>query len=188
MGSVEPGVPVFFMKPDTALLRNNQPFFYPDFSVDLQYETELVLRINRVGRSIASKFASRYYSEIGLGVDFTARDLQSRQRKDGLPWEVAKAFDYSAPLSAKFIPTSELGNLHNIDFHLDINGTTVQTGNSADMIFKFDEIIEYVSRFISLKIGDLIFTGTPGGVGAVHINDRLQGYIGSQLMFDFEVK
>lgn len=188
LASPVPTAPVFFLKPDTALLRNNQPFFYPDFTRDLHYETELVVRIDKVGRSIAPKFAHRYYSEVGIGIDFTARDLQQQCRRLGQPWEIAKAFDYSAPLSPRFIPLEQLGGMGNIPFHLDINGATVQQGNSGDMLFGIDTLISHVSQFLTLKIGDLIFTGTPQGVGPVHVGDRLQAYIGSECLLDFEVK
>ena len=182
-----PEKPVFFMKPDSALVINNRPFFYPEFSNDVHHELELVIRIQRLGRSIPEKFASRYYSEIALGVDFTARDLQSEMKKKGLPWEIAKGFDYSAPVST-FIPIEEAGNAGDLDFHLDINGNTVQKGNSSDMIFNFDKIISYVSMFMTLKTGDLIFTGTPAGVGPVEINDHLEAYLGEKKMMDFFVK
>jgi 2-keto-4-pentenoate hydratase/2-oxohepta-3-ene-1,7-dioic acid hydratase in catechol pathway len=180
--------PVFFLKPETALLRNNQPFYYPDFTKNLHYETVLVLRICRVGRSIPEQFASRYISAIGLGIDFTARDIQDRCRKNGLPWEIAKGFDYSAPISPEFIPFAEFNDVNNINFHLELNGATVQTGNSADLIFSFNKIVSYVSQFITLKIGDLIFTGTPDGVGSVETGCHLKGYIEDRLMFDFDVK
>lgn len=183
-----PEEPVFFLKPDTALLRNNAPFFYPSFSKDVHHEVELVVKIGKVGRSIGAKFAPRYYSEVGLGIDFTARDIQQHCKAKGLPWEVAKAFDYSAPLSSKFLPVDSFGGVNNIPFKLLKNGEVVQQGNSGEMIFSVDQIIAYVSQFLTLKIGDLIYTGTPAGVGPVNINDRLQGYIGETLMFDFEVK
>lgn len=187
MNSPVPENPVFFLKPDTTLLRNNQPFFYPDFSKEIHYELELVLKIGRLGRNIQKKFAHRYYKEIGLGVDFTARDLQRNCKEKGLPWEIAKAFDGSAPIS-KFIKKEELGDINNLDFHLENNGDTVQKGNSSQMIFDYDELICYVSQFITLKIGDLIFTGTPAGVGSVAIGDRLKGYLGDELLLDFFVK
>ncbi len=187
MNSPVPENPVFFLKPDTTLLRNNQPFFYPDFSKEIHYELELVLKIGRLGRNIQKKFAHRYYKEIGLGVDFTARDLQRSCKEKGLPWEIAKAFDGSAPIS-KFIKKEELGDINNLDFHLEKNGDTVQKGNSSQMIFDYDELICYVSQFITLKIGDLIFTGTPAGVGSVAIGDRLKGYLGDELLLDFFVK
>ncbi|MBE0652204.1 MAG: fumarylacetoacetate hydrolase family protein, partial [Bacteroidales bacterium] len=169
-----PSKPVFFMKPDTALVIRNRPFFYPDFSEDVHHEIEVVLKINRLGRSIEEKFASRYFSEIALGVDFTARDLQSACKAKGLPWEIAKGFDYSAPIS-KFMESKEFNNIDALDFHLDINGSTVQKGNTSEMIFSFSKIIAYVSRFMTLKTGDLIYTGTPAGVGPVKIGDKLEG-------------
>jgi 2-keto-4-pentenoate hydratase/2-oxohepta-3-ene-1,7-dioic acid hydratase in catechol pathway len=183
-----PRNPVFFLKPETALLRNNQPFYYPDFTENLHYETELVLRICRVGRSIPEQFASRYISEIGLGIDFTARDIQDECKKKGLPWEIAKGFDYSAPVSPCFIPFEEFKDINNINFRLELDGKTVQNGNSADLIFSFNRIISYVSRFITLKIGDLIFTGTPDGVGRVEIDNNLKAYIEDKLMLDFDIK
>ncbi|MEZ7866677.1 MAG: fumarylacetoacetate hydrolase family protein [Paludibacteraceae bacterium] len=187
LNSVNPTEPVVFMKPDTAALRNNKPFFIPDFSDEVHYETELIVKINRIGKNIAPKFAHRYYDEIGLGVDFTARDIQRRLKKEGKPWEICKAFDNSAVIG-DFIPKSELGNLQNIHFHLDMDGQTVQQGNSADMIFEIDTLIAYVSRFFTLKIGDILFTGTPAGVGRVSIGNRLEGYIFNKKMFDFYVK
>ena len=186
LGATTSAQPVVFMKPDSALLRDNKPFFLPDFSSEIHYETEIVLRINKLGKNIAPRFASRYYDAIALGVDFTARDLQRDFREKGLPWELAKGFDNSAVISP-FLPIEDFDK-NNIAFHLDINSTTVQTGNTADMIFSFDEIIAYVSRFFTLKIGDLIFTGTPSGVGKVNINDVLEGYIGEQKMFCFRIK
>jgi 2-keto-4-pentenoate hydratase/2-oxohepta-3-ene-1,7-dioic acid hydratase (catechol pathway) len=183
-----PDEPVFFMKPDTALLRNNAPFFYPSFSKDIQHEVELIIKINKVGRCIGEKFASRYYSEVGLGIDFTARDVQQRCKEKGLPWEVAKAFDFSAPISSKFLPIADFESVDIIPFRLVKNGEVVQEGNSGDMLFNVNRIISYVSQYVTLKIGDLIYTGTPAGVGPVVIGDRLQGYIADTLMFDFEVK
>ncbi len=182
-----PEKPVFFMKPNTAMIIRNRPFFYPGFSEDVHYEVELVIRINRNGKHIREKFASGYYDQVGLGIDFTARDLQSQAKAKGLPWEVAKAFDGSAPVSS-FIPLAELDDRQNIRFHLDINGKTVQEGNSNLMIFSVDRIISYVSQFITLKMGDLIFTGTPKGVGQVKIGDHLTGYIEEKKMLDFRVK
>lgn len=188
LGNPVPSVPVFFMKPDTALLRNNAPFFYPSFSKDIQHEVELIIKINKVGRCIAEKFANRYYSEVGLGIDFTARDVQEQCKSAGLPWEVAKAFDFSAPISSKFLPLERFESVNAIPFHLLKNGEVVQQGCSSDMLFSVDKIIAYVSQFVTLKIGDLIYTGTPVGAGAVAIGDSLQGFIGETLMFDFEVK
>ncbi len=182
-----PAKPVFFMKPDSAMVIANRPFFYPDFSKDVHFELEVVIRIDRLGRSIEEQHANRYFSEIGLGVDFTARDLQSEMKKKGLPWEIAKGFDYSAPVS-EFFPVSKYKNLHNLSFRLDLNGSTVQNGNTSLMIFTFEKIISYVSRFVTLKTGDLIFTGTPAGVGPVAINDRLEAYLEGEKLMDFSVK
>lgn len=182
-----PKKPVFFLKPDSALVIKNRPFFYPDFSKDVHHELELVIRIQRLGRSIPEKFADRYYAEVGLGIDFTARDLQNEMKDKGLPWEIAKGFDYSAPVS-EFIPVSELGDVADLDFHLQLNGKTVQQGNSKDMIFNFEKIIAYVSQFMTLKTGDLIYTGTPAGVGPVEIGDHLECYLQDKKMMDFYVK
>lgn len=186
LGNKLPEKPVFFLKPDTALLRKNEPFYYPEFSQEIHYETEVVIRINKVGKYIEKKFAHRYYDEIGLGIDFTARDLQRQCKEKGLPWEIAKSFDHSAPLSETFINKEELPEFMN--FKLDLNGNIVQDGNTKDMLFSVDELLEYVSRFYTLKIGDLLFTGTPVGVGKVKIGDRLKGYLEDHLMFDFEIK
>ena len=183
-----PENPVFFLKPDTALLRRNRPFYYPDFSEDIHYECELVVKINKLGKNIQKKFAHTYYNEIGIGIDFTARDLQSKAKSKGLPWEIAKAFDAAAPLSMEFIKKSEFSDVNKIEFHLDKNGETVQRGTSADMIFDIDELISYVSRFFTLKTGDLIFTGTPAGVGPVKIGDKLEAYIGDRLMLRCNIK
>jgi len=180
--------PVFFMKPDTALLPKRNPVYIPDFTNNLNYEVELVIKINKTGKKIASKFAHKYYNEIGIGIDFTARDLQEKCKKNGLPWEMAKAFDHSAPISNKFISKEEFKDLKNINFSLKKNKETVQVGNSADMLFNFDEIISYVSRFVTLKIGDLIFTGTPAGVGKVEINDQLEAFLEDQLMLKVTIK
>ncbi len=179
--------PMFFMKPDTALIHNNRPFFYPDFTAELHYEVEIVLKLNKVGKSVDEKFASRYYNEIGIGIDFTARDLQAKCKQNGTPWEIAKAFDGSAPVS-NFVPKNQFIDVNNINFRLDINGVTVQTGNTKDLIFSFEKVISHISRYITIKIGDLIFTGTPAGVGEVKIGDRLQAYIENELMLDFYVR
>lgn len=187
LNSANPTEPVVFMKPDTAALKNNKPFYIPDFSDEVHYETELIVKINRIGKNIAPKFAHRYYDEIGLGVDFTARDIQRRLKKEGKPWEICKAFDNSAVIG-DFMPKSELDDIRNIQFHLDLDGKTVQRGNSADMIFDIDTLIAYVSQFFTLKIGDILFTGTPVGVGKVSIDNRLEGYIFDRKMFDFQVK
>lgn len=182
-----PAEPMFFMKPDTAILNNNKPFYYPDFTSDLHYETEIVLKLNRVGKNVAERFANRYFAEVGIGIDFTARDIQNKCKEKGWPWEIAKAFDGSAPIST-FVPKEKFGDINNINFHLDLNGQTVQQGNTRDMIFSFDKIIAHVSKYITVRIGDLVFTGTPAGVGPVKIGDRLQAYIEDDLMIDFYVK
>ncbi len=179
--------PVLFMKPDSALLKDGKPFFLPDFSDEVHYEAELVVRINRLGKNIQERFAHRYYSEVTIGIDFTARDLQRKQKEQGLPWEIAKGFDSSAAIGT-FVPKDELGDITRIGFHLDLNGETVQEGNTEEMIWPVDKIISYISRFFTLKIGDIIFTGTPAGVGPVKINDHLQGYIEERKLLDFNVK
>jgi 2-keto-4-pentenoate hydratase/2-oxohepta-3-ene-1,7-dioic acid hydratase in catechol pathway len=182
-----PAKPVFFMKPDTALLQKNNPFFYPDFSTDIHYEAELVLKICKNGRHIGEEFAHKYYDEIGIGIDFTARDLQAECKQKGLPWEMAKAFDQSAPIG-KFIPISDLQNRNNIRFSLLINNEVRQEGSSADMLFSFDRIIAYVSKFITLRIGDYIFTGTPKGVGPTQIGDHFEAFIEDRKLLEFNVK
>ncbi|MBT9395555.1 fumarylacetoacetate hydrolase family protein [Hymenobacter sp. NST-14] len=183
-----PTDPVIFAKPDTALLQRNQPFFLPDFSQDIHHEVELVLRVCKNGKNIEEKFAPSYFDAIGLGIDFTARDLQSQLKSKGLPWELAKGFDGSAPISQEFKPVSDFADLKNIDFHLTVNGQVRQRGNSGLMLHDFNRIISYISRFITLKMGDLIFTGTPSGVGPVSIGDQLTGFIGEEKMFDLAVK
>ena len=182
-----PVKPVFFLKPDSALVIENRPFFYPDFSSNVHHELEVVIRIDRLGRSIEEKFADRYFSEIALGVDFTARDLQNEMKQKGLPWEIAKGFDYSAPVS-EFLPVSRFKDIDDLSFRLELNGQTVQDGTTALMIFSFEKIIAYVSRFMTLKTGDLIFTGTPAGVGPVSVNDRLEAYLEGEKLMDFHVK
>ena len=182
-----PTEPVFFMKPDSALSKDNKPFFLPDFSGEIHHEIELVIKINRLGKNIEAKFAHRYYDEIGLGIDFTARDVQRHLIDKGLPWEKAKAFDSSAVLG-KFLSREEIGDMEKILFSLKRNGEVVQSGDSQLMIFPFDTIIEHVSKYVTLKIGDLIYTGTPAGVGPVAIGDRLEGFIGEKKMFDIQVK
>lgn len=182
-----PEKPVFFMKPDTALLQKNNPFFYPDFSNNVQYETEIVLKINRNGKHIEEKFAHKYFDEIGIGIDFTARDLQAEQKKKGLPWEIAKAFDGAAPVG-KFVSKNQFPDINNLRFSLKINGELRQQGNTADMMFNFNRIIAYISQFISLKPGDLIFTGTPSGVGPTKINDHFETFIEDEMLLEFNVK
>ena len=182
-----PTEPMFFMKPDTALLPAGEPFPYPDFSKKVHYETELVLRICKKGRAIDEKEASEYYDAITVGIDFTARDLQSQCKAKGHPWEIAKAFDYSAPIG-KFKKISELKNIDDISFGMKLNGEWVQQGHSRDMIFGFDRIIAHVSRFVTLNEGDIIFTGTPQGVGEVHVGDKLQLFLEDKSMFEFKIK
>ena len=182
-----PKKPVFFLKPETALLTKNRPFYYPPFSNEIHYEAELVYKITRNGKHIRKEFADSYYEEVGLGIDFTARDLQRECKEKGLPWEIAKAFTDSAPVSDIF-PVTELKDKDNIHFRLEKNGKIVQEGVSSDMIFNMEEIISYVSQFIMLRMGDLVFTGTPAGVGPVKIGDRLIGFIEDEKMFNFEIK
>ena len=179
--------PVIFMKPESSQLKDGKPFFIPDFSNEIHYETEIVIKINRLGKHIDEKFAHRYYDELTIGIDFTARDLQRNLKEKGLPWEIAKSFDSSAPIG-RFISKKEFENIQDINFHLDINGTTVQKGNTRDMIYSFDKIIAYVSQFFTLKIGDIIFTGTPSGVGPVKIDDHLEGFVESNKLLDFNVR
>ncbi len=182
-----PTEPMFFMKPDTALLPAGEPFPYPDFSKKIHYETELVLRICKSGKAIDEKVACEYYDAITVGVDFTARDLQSQCKAKGHPWEIAKAFDYSAPVG-EFKKISELKHPEDIAFGMKLNGKWVQQGHSRDMIFNFDRIVSYVSRFVTLNEGDYIFTGTPQGVGEVQIGDKLELFLEDEPMFCFNVK
>ena len=187
MNAPVPTEPVIFLKPETALLQKNLPFYYPEFSKDIHHEVELVLKISKMGRHIEPQFAKRYYDEIGIGIDFTARDIQAKCKEKGLPWEKAKAFDHSAPVG-KFLSVTKFPLMDDIRFHLDVNGKTVQQGTTEDLLFSFDNLISYVSKFFTLKKGDLIFTGTPEGVGPVKIGDRLEAYIGEEKLLDFEVK
>ena len=183
-----PKEPVLFMKPDTALLKDGKPFFLPPFTERIEYETELVVRISRLGKNIAPRFAHRYYDAVTVGIDFTARDLQARLRAEGSPWEISKGFDGSAVVG-DFIPVDEAaGNLQDLHFSLRIDGKEVQRGHTADMIFPVDEMIAYISRFYTLRMGDLLFTGTPEGVGPVAIGNRLQGYLGERQLLDFHVR
>lgn len=186
LGNAVPENPVIFSKPDTALLKNNEAFYLPNFSNDVHHEVELVIKINKVGKKIQEKFARNYFSEIGLGIDFTARDVQSELKAKGLPWELAKAFDGSAPIG-NFINMENM-DLKNIDFSLQKNGQVVQKGNTAQMIFSFEQIVSFVSQYFTLKVGDLIYTGTPAGVSQVNIGDKLEGYIGNELMLTCDVK
>ncbi len=181
-----PDEPVVFLKPDTALLKDNAPFYYPDFSKDIHHEVEILLRIGKEGKNIDPAFAHKYYDEIGIGIDFTARDLQQKCKTKGLPWEIAKAFNGSAPVSA-FVPKAGY-DLSDLDFSLRINGQIRQQGNTKLMLFNFDTIIAYVSRFFTLKTGDILFTGTPQGVGPVQVGDRLEAFIADKPMLNFEVK
>lgn len=187
LNNAVPKEPVLFMKPDSALLQKNMPFFIPPFSQEVHYEVEVVVRINRIGKYIQPKFAHKYYNQLALGIDFTARDLQQDLKTKGLPWERAKAFDGSA-LVSPFVDTSELGDIHALDFHLTQNDKVVQQGNTRDMLWNIDALIGNISQYFTLKIGDLIFTGTPAGVGAVAENDHLEGYLGDRSMFQIKVK
>ncbi|RNC86783.1 MAG: FAA hydrolase family protein [Winogradskyella sp.] len=182
-----PTDPVVFLKPDTSILLKKQPFFIPDFSDDVHHEVEILIKINKVGKYISKKFAYKYYDEIGLGIDFTARDLQSQLKAKGLPWEKAKAFDGAAVIG-KWLPKNNFTDVNNINFTLQKNDEVVQSGNTQLMLWKIDELIEYVSKYFTLKIGDIIFTGTPAGVGKVFANDQLKGYIGDEEMFSIKVK
>lgn len=187
LNNERPSEPVIFLKPDTAIIKDNEPFYHPDFSNDIHHEVELVLKINKIGKNIEAKFAHKYYDEIGIGIDFTARDVQSKLKEKGLPWEKAKAFNGSAPIS-NFVQKSKFEDLKNLNFHLEINGETRQKGNTEMMLWNFDEIIAEISKYFTLKTGDLIFTGTPSGVGAVKIGDKLTAFIEDTEMLSFEVK
>lgn len=186
LGNDVPQEPIIFMMPETALIHRNQPFFYPNFTTDIHHEVELVVKINRLGKNISEKFANRYYEEIGIGIDFTARDLQRAAASKGLPWTISKGFDGSAPLGG-FVNKTELPSINNINFSLEKNGEVVQQGNSGNMLFSIDAIIAYVSQFFTLKIGDLIFTGTPAGVGPVSIGDNLVAKIEGRELLNFKV-
>ena len=185
--SEKPSEPVVFLKPDTAILLKKQPFFIPDFSNEVHHEVEVLVKINRVGKYIDSKFAHKYYEQIGLGIDFTARDLQQELKGKGLPWEKSKAFDGSAVIG-KWVSKSNYENVNNIPFSLFKNNQIVQSSTTEDMLWGIDEIIAYVSQYFTLKIGDIIFTGTPSGVGKVQSNDFLKGYIGEEVFFSIKVK
>ena len=187
LGNENPIEPVFFLKPDTAISPKGHPFFIPDFSKNVHHEVELVVRINRLGKHIEEKFAYKYYNQIGLGIDFTARDIQEVIKEKGLPWEKAKGFDGSAVISRTFLDKENL-NLNDINFSLKKNGSIAQSGNTKKMIFTIDQIIAYISQFYTLKIGDLIYTGTPAGVGKVEVGDLLEGYIEDEKMFEVKVR
>jgi 2-keto-4-pentenoate hydratase/2-oxohepta-3-ene-1,7-dioic acid hydratase in catechol pathway len=183
----KPTDPVLFLKPDTSILLKKQPFFIPEFSNDVHYEVEILVKINRIGKHIDKRFASKYYDEIGLGIDFTARDLQSKLKEKGLPWEKAKGFDGSA-LIGKFLSKNNFEDVNDINFRLEKNNEVVQRSNSAFMLWKIDELIEYISKYFTLKIGDIIFTGTPAGVSSVKMNDLLTGYIENKELFSIKIK
>lgn len=187
MKSELPTEPIFFMKPDTALLKEPSDIYMPDFSDEIHFECELVVKISKAGKFIQKEFAKNYYSEVTLGLDLTARDLQTKCKDKGLPWEIAKAFDNSAPISSKWIPISEI-NLSDLNFQFFQNGELKQNGSTKDMIFSVDELISYVSKFITLKTGDLIYTGTPAGVGSIHIGDKLEGVLNGNKLFEFTIK
>ena len=187
LGNQIPSEPLFFLKAETAIQPKGHPFFIPDFSNEIHYEVELVVKIDRIGKNIEEKFSHKYYNEIGLGIDFTARDIQEECQAKGMPWEKAKGFDGAAQISRSFINKSEL-DLNDISFRLEKNGEQVQVGNSKDMLFSFDAIIAHISKFYTLKIGDLIYTGTPDGVGKVEEGEILKGFIGDKEMFKVAVK
>jgi len=188
LGGYVPTEPVFFMKPDTALLQKGNNFYYPDFTKNLHHEVEIILKFGKQGKHIDPKFALKYISEIGIGIDFTARDLQEKAKNKGLPWEIAKAFDNSAVVSHEFIPVSKIENIADISFSLLVNGKKVQEGNTQEMVFPVETLIAYVSKFITFKTGDLLYTGTPAGVGAVKTGDKLEAFIGSRKMLEFTIR
>lgn len=194
LNNSEPAEPVLFIKPDSSLSNApastpsaNMPFFLPDFSHEIDYETEVVIKINRLGKNIKARFAHRYYDEVTVGLDLTARDLQRKLRSAGLPWEICKGFDQSAVIG-EFVSLIDTGDIQNMNFHLNINGKLVQTGYTSDMIFTVDKVIEYASRFFTLKTGDLIFTGTPSGVGRLNINDHLEAFLENKKLLDLRIK
>jgi acylpyruvate hydrolase len=187
MGWDTPSEPVVFLKPDSSLLKNNKPFFLPDFSENIQYEVEVVIKISKLGKGISARYAHRYFDEVTLGIDITARDIQRRQADAGMPWELSKCFDGAAPLGT-FIPVASVKDMRDLDFRLEINSNVVQKSSTSDMIFGFNEIVEYVSQFFTLKTGDLIFTGTPSGVGKLNKNDNLVAYLGDKPLLDFMIK
>ncbi|QSE96758.1 fumarylacetoacetate hydrolase family protein [Fulvivirga lutea] len=187
LNNERPSEPVIFTKPDTALLKNGEDFYYPDYSKDIHHEIELVLRICKVGKNIEEKFAHKYYDQIGLGIDFTARDLQSKAKEKGLPWAIAKGFDGSAPIS-NFLPLSGFKDINNINFSLKVNNEVRQQGNTSLMLFGFDYMVSYLSKFFTLKTGDLIFTGTPSGVGPIEIGQKLEGFIEDEKLLEVNIK
>ena len=187
MGWDLPKEPVVFLKPDSSILKNNKPFFLPGFSDNIHYEVEVVIKISKLGKGIAAKFATRYFDEVTVGIDITARDIQSRQVAAGMPWEISKSFDGAAPIGS-FIPVRSIKDIGALDFRLEINNKVVQKSNTSDMIFGFNQIVEYVSKFFTLKTGDLIFTGTPSGIGQLKKNDNLVAYLGDKPLLDFLIK
>lgn len=187
LANEKPTEPVVFLKPDTAILLKKQPFFIPDFSDDVHHEVEVLVKIDRIGKYIDSKFSHKYYSQIGLGIDFTARDLQAKLKTKGLPWEKAKSFD-GAAVVGNWVDKSKFESMDTLNFHLEKNGEKVQVGNTANMLWKIDELIAYVSQYFTLKIGDIIFTGTPSGVGRVVANDKLDGFLEEEKLFSIRVK
>ena len=187
LGWALPTEPVVFMKPDSSILKNNKPFFIPGFSSLIHYEVEVVIRISKLGKGISEKYAPRYYDSLTLGIDITARDIQNRNAAAGLPWELSKGFDGAAPLG-RFIPVSSLPDVNNLDFRLEINGKIVQQGNTSDMIFNINKIVAFVSKFFTLKTGDLVFTGTPPGVGPLKRNDNLVAFLGDDPLLDMMIK
>ena len=187
LNNERPDEPVIFTKPESAILKNGEPFYYPDFSQDIHHEVEILVKISKMGKNIEEKFAHKYYDEIGIGIDFTARDIQAKLKAKGLPWDLAKGFDGSAPIS-EFLPKSEFADLTNLNFHLDVNNEKKQEGNTAMMLYPIDTIIAFISRYFTLKTGDIIFTGTPAGVASVKVGDTLSCFIESEKMLEFEVK
>lgn len=186
LNNERPTEPVIFMKPDTAIVRNNDPFYYPEFTKDVHYEVEVLIKISKEGKYVDEKFAHKYYDEVGIGIDFTARDLQTKCKEKGLPWDIAKGFNGSAPIS-KFLPKANF-DLKNLDFSLNKNGEPVQIGNTSLMLYNFDQIIAYVSQFFTLKKGDIIFSGTPAGVGPIVVGDKLEAYIEEEKLLEVEIK
>jgi len=186
LNNQKPDEPVIFMKPDTSVLNSGFPFVIPEFSNDIHYEIEVVVKINKVGKYIQPKFAHKYYSQIGLGIDFTARDLQSKLKEKGLPWELAKSFD-GATVLGTFVDKNQFDDLQNISFQLVKNETVVQNGNTQDMLWTIDELIAYVSQFFTLKVGDIIFTGTPSGVAKVNPDDELEGFLENQMLLSVKI-
>jgi acylpyruvate hydrolase len=187
LNNERPDEPVIFSKPDTAILKDGEPFYYPDFSQDIHHEVEIIVKINKMGKNIDEKFAHKYYDEIGIGIDFTARDIQSKLKAKGLPWDLAKGFNGAAPIS-DFVSKSKYEDLKSLNFHLDVNNERKQIGNTSMMLYPIDTIIAFISKYFTLKVGDIIFTGTPAGVGPVKIGDTLSCFIEGEKMLEFEVK